>query len=276
MSKKLSVIIPCYNHGAFLEETIQSVVQSDPERICEIIVINDGSSDSKTLDVLTKLKNEKLTVIDQENLGLAGARNKGIEISSCDYLLILDSDNKIRRDFILKFTDLQSSGVSFDMLHGNAEYFGERKGCWPSAPLNLMRICKTNYIDACSIIKKDSLIELGMYDSQMPYMGWEDWDLWIRMATNKKVTLYFDEVFFDYRYASDSMNRISIDKEGEIRKYFAKKYNLIFDSDQYEKLVKTITEIQLNENLTIKKLFITLLFRLLRKFFKTNGLQINL
>ena len=127
MSKKLSVIIPCYNHGAFLEETIQSVVQSDPERICEIIVINDGSSDSKTLDVLTKLKNEKLTVIDQENLGLAGARNKGIEISSCDYLLILDSDNKIRRDFILKFTDLQSSGVSFDMLHGNAEYFGERK-----------------------------------------------------------------------------------------------------------------------------------------------------
>jgi len=202
MSKKLSVIIPCYNHGAFLEETIQSVVQSDPERICEIIVINDGSSDSKTLDVLTKLKNEKLTVIDQENLGLAGARNKGIEISSCDYLLILDSDNKIRRDFILKFTDLQSSGVSFDMLHGNAEYFGERKGCWPSAPLNLMRICKTNYIDACSIIKKDSLIELGMYDSQMPYMGWEDWDLWIRMATNKKVTLYFDEVFFDYRYAS--------------------------------------------------------------------------
>ena len=86
---KVSVIIPCYNHGKYLPEAIQSVLSQDHPEI-EIIVVDDGSSDN------TKLVCEGFAGVKyvyQQNQGLYAARNTGIEASSGKFLVFLDADD---------------------------------------------------------------------------------------------------------------------------------------------------------------------------------------
>ena len=268
MKKQLSVIIPCFNHGEYIHDALKSINQSDIDHICEVIIINDGSSDSKTIDILSQINIDGVRVVNKENGGLASARNRGIEESNSDYLLMLDSDNKITPDFITSFKTLIAENVEFDMLHGDAMFFGEREGIFKSGSLNVFKIFQKNYIDACTIIKKECLIELGKYDGSMPYMGWEDWDLWIRMALLNKKTIYIDKIFFHYRYLNNSMIRTIGHKEQETKQFLMNKYKNHLIDDNY--LEKSITNVV---NLNIQKMGIKELLTILIRKIKSRILK---
>ena len=276
MKKVLSIIIPCFNHGKYISETLDSIKESDTKNVCEIIIINDGSTDAYTLEVLNTISDPNIRIINQENQGLAGARNKGIVESKCEYLLMLDSDNKITTDFIDTFLALQAEGQEFDMLHGDALFFDERQGLFKSGPLEIFKIFRSNYIDACSIIRKESLIELGKYDDQMPYMGWEDWDLWIRMALNNKRTIYSEKIFFHYRYSSDSMIRVIGHKEEETKQYLIKKYkNQLLDFFYLDQILTNIVEKNIDK-IGIKKTIQILNQKIMSRIFKRKSIPIKI
>ncbi len=89
---KLSVIIPVYNVEKYLDQCIQSVLQLDMN--LEILLIDDGSTDqSSAMCDLWAKKDRRIRVVHQENAGLSAARNQGIEISTGEYLMFLDSDD---------------------------------------------------------------------------------------------------------------------------------------------------------------------------------------
>lgn len=255
MNKLLSVIIPCYNHGEYILDALESIRIADIHNICEIIIINDGSNDQNTLEILNAINSENLKIIHQDNAGLANARNRGIKESNCDYLLMLDSDNRITPEFLDSFHLLINQNQVFDMLHGDAIYFGERDGIFKSGELNIFKIFRANYIDACSIIKKECIVELGQYDSAMPYMGWEDWDLWVRMALNDKKTVYQEKIFFHYRYLNNSMIRSIGHKEEETKVYLMNKYqNHLFDDQFLNDALTKVVELNINR-MGIKSVF---------------------
>ena len=86
----VSVIVPCYNSGKTLSRTIDSVIRQTWKNI-EIIIVNDGSIDRSTIELLGFLStNPKITVHSQSNKGLASARNSGIRISKGEFILPLD------------------------------------------------------------------------------------------------------------------------------------------------------------------------------------------
>lgn len=236
MKPLLTIVIPCYNHGAFLIEAIDSVLENDDKDICEIVVVNDGSTYEETKAILAEFKHPKVLIHNQENKGLAAARNKGISLSNCDYSLLLDSDNKITKEFLNTFLSTRDKGIEFDAIHGNSRFFGEKydqeEFIYKSEQLNLIKISERNYIDACSIVKNETLKGLGFYDENMPSMGLEDWDLWIRMALKGKKVLYVDKTLFHYRYSSNSMIRTIGDGDALVREYLVKKHNnVMFQKD---------------------------------------------
>lgn len=96
----LSIIIPCYNSGGFLKNTLESFLSQDL-RNCELVFINDGSDDN-TLTILNEYKNrfDDLQIINQINKGVSAARNAGIENAHGDYLYFFDSDDIIANDAI--------------------------------------------------------------------------------------------------------------------------------------------------------------------------------
>src|SRR5215203_3209221 len=87
----VSVIIPCYNQGAFLAESVQSAL-SQTYPCVEIVVVNDGSTDD-TEAVAARFP--EVRCVTQENRGLAGARNRGLAESRGDLLIFLDADDRL-------------------------------------------------------------------------------------------------------------------------------------------------------------------------------------
>lgn len=93
---KFSIVIPVYNTADYLEKCVRSVLENDCTD-CELLLIDDGSTDGRSGALCDELARESdcIRVIHQENKGLGGARNTGIEAARGEYLLFIDSDDYI-------------------------------------------------------------------------------------------------------------------------------------------------------------------------------------
>jgi len=225
ISPILSVVIPCYNQGIFIKDALESLDKCN-NNLFEIIIVNDGSSDKFTNDYLTELSENGYHVVFQPNMGLGAARNKGIKEAKGEFVLPLDSDNKIRGGYIEKGIEILSANKDIAVVYANAGYFGDKAGELKPGKFNLQKLMLGNYIDACAVIRKSVIDEVGYYDN-MKIMGYEDWDLWLRIAFAGHKFYYIDEVLFDYRVGKGSMMKnlnANIQKQNEIEEYFTNKY----------------------------------------------------
>ena len=225
MNQTVSIIIPCFNDGKYLREAVQSVKQCPEPDAFETIIVNDGSTDSLTLDVLRDLEREGFRLIHQANRGLGAARNTGIKASRGSYILPLDSDNKIRPNYLSEGVRVLNGNPRVGVVYGDAEYFGAKTGRWKVADFSLSRLVQGNYIDACAVFRRDAWQEVGGYDEQM-LLGWEDWDLWLRIALKNWGFFHFNEVLFDYRVRDGSLVSKAAQNVGQLRDYIFSKGEL--------------------------------------------------
>lgn len=254
MKPTLSVIIPCYNHGQYLPEALESVDRSKFREQIEIIIINDGSTDPHTNKVISELDQKKYIIIQQQNQGLARSRNNGIKAALSDYVLMLDADNCIEQLFISEFFKILDSEEEFDALYGNAQRFGLDNHMMIPGEIDLFKLLQRNYIDACAIFKKEVVVKIGLYDENMPYMGLEDWDLWIRLAFENYRIKYSNKTFFQYRVLSDSMIRSQSNfRKSAIDEYVRNKYPIKIT------YVNRLVEDYINNHLSFKTLCILVL-----------------
>lgn len=184
----------------------------------EVIIINDGSDEAETMLQLDIFRKKKYTVIDQANLGLAAARNTGIAAARGAYILFLDADNCIEPDFLQQAVKVLEAEPDVAVVYSDALYFGHKEGRWVVGEFNLQRLMIANYIDACAMVRKSVFNELGGYDTAMKTIksGWEDWDMWLRIAFSGKQFRYLPLIGFRYRVAPESMIA-GINKSYEIR-----------------------------------------------------------
>ena len=205
MSIKLSVIIPCYNMGNYIQVALDSVLQYEKQEDIEIIIVNDGSDDNGyTKSVLDALDYPNLNVIHQNNAGLSNARNIGIASAKADYVLLLDADNKIKPDYIdegLKALELNPN-VAF--LYGDLEKFGLKNFTSEVGDFDISKILVKNYIDACVVLRKSAWQSVGGYDEDMR-KGYEDWDFTLRLFFKGWNFTYINKVLFEYFVRENSM-----------------------------------------------------------------------
>lgn len=201
----LSVVIPCYNHGEFLLEAIASI-ESHSGRYWEIIIVNDGSTDPATLEVLEALKKQGYHIIDQVNQGLSAARNAGIHHSLGRYILPLDADNRVQLPYLTRAVDILDQHPDVGVVYGNLELFGERSGVVQVPRLSVDLLLVGNAIDACAVFRRSIWDDLGGYDSNIPgKLGYEDWDFWLGVLERGWKFWHLEEVGFSYRCRSNSM-----------------------------------------------------------------------
>jgi glycosyltransferase involved in cell wall biosynthesis len=99
---KVSVIMPCYNQGQYIDEAVDSVLTQTYQNY-EIIIVNDGSTDEFTNEKLKNYNKPKTQVIHTANQGLSAARNNGIHASNGEFILPLDADDKIANTYLERF-----------------------------------------------------------------------------------------------------------------------------------------------------------------------------
>lgn len=126
MKKTISVIIPAYNVESYIAQCLDSVLEQSikPD---EIIVINDGSTDStETVAKLYERKSEIIKVYTFENGGLCAARNRGLCRASSDYVMFLDSDDKMGKGAIERCLQIIED-YEPDVIIGRIEFFTSKK-----------------------------------------------------------------------------------------------------------------------------------------------------
>ncbi len=205
MKPRVSIIIPCYNQGILLQDALKSIQNLDSS-LAEIIIVNDGSTDFQTNQILQGL-GKVWKVVHQSNQGLPAARNTAIRIAKGDYILPMDSDNMVEKTYITECIEILDNNPEISVVYSDAFFFGEKNGLWNVGEFNMQKLMMANYIDACAVIRANTLREVGLYDINMKH-GWEDWDLWLRIAFKGLKFHYIPRPLFHYRVSSISMSRI--------------------------------------------------------------------
>lgn len=201
---QVAIVIPCFNLGEFLLEAIASV-EDTVSVPYDLIIVNNGSTDRHTLGVLARLRRAGYRIVDQDNRGLAEARNRGIREANCDIFLPLDADNRLRPGFVEAALDVLARDRTVMAVYGDRRECGLRSGRVQVGVPDLNRLLCGNYIDACAVIRLDAWRACGGYDPGMPVNGAEDWDLWLSMFERGFTLFRLDMETFDYRVRPESM-----------------------------------------------------------------------
>ena len=199
----VSIIIPCYNQGHYLKDALSGFDPGNEDY--EIIIVNDGSGQG--LNEIDHFRAQGFTILDQANAGLAAARNTGIAHARGQYIMLLDADNKVEAVFIKAAAAILDTDPDVAVVYSDALYFGSKTGPWKVGEFNLQKLMIANYIDACAMVRKSVFEELGGYDTEMKNIksGWEDWEMWLRIAFSGKKFRYWPEIGFHYRVDNGSM-----------------------------------------------------------------------
>jgi glycosyltransferase involved in cell wall biosynthesis len=202
---KVSVIIPCYNQGAYLNVAVESVL-AQTYRDFEIIVVNDGSTDESTNRLLSNFRKPMTRVLHTPNQGLAMARNNGISEATGEYILPLDADDKIAPTYLEKAVQVIETRPEVGIVYCQAETFGAVTGPWLAAEYSLRGMLLGNLIFCSALYRKEDWQAVGGYKPNMAH-GWEDWDFWLSLIELGRAVHRIPEVLFYYHVKEVSMTK---------------------------------------------------------------------
>lgn len=204
MNPLVSIVVPSYNHGKFLEEALNSVLNQSYSR-WECIIVNDGSTDhTETVAKLFINKDRRFKYLRKENEGLSSARNYGISMALGEFILPLDADDKISPAYVKKAVEAFQRDNSLKIVYCNAEKFGDENGPLELQSFSLSNLCKNNMIFCSALFRKKDWEKVGGYDENMIY-GYEDWEFWISILKDGGQVKKLEDVGFYYRVKSRSM-----------------------------------------------------------------------
>lgn len=203
----LSIIIPYYNLGSYIMETIESAVSSNYNNK-EIIIVNDGSTDEESIKILEEIKSKysSINVIDIPNGGLANARNIGVSAAKGEYVTFLDADDLIDSTFYTKAINVLKTYSNVSFVYSWVEYFEKGSGIWPTFNTELPYLLCANMLSAFSVVRRIDYLNYGKNRIIMEY-GMEDYDGWIGLVENGYFGVSIPEALVKYRIRQDSMSR---------------------------------------------------------------------
>lgn len=208
---KVSIIIPCYNYGIWLKEAIDSVLKSNYQDL-EIIVVDDGSNDSTTMQIIKELEHSKveaIKVLRQENQGVSVARNNGIKASMGEYILMLDADDYIHPDYIQKAVDILDNNSNIGIVYSDFKQIGEKDKIIRCEDWDSIKILYYGILLNTSFFRKKDWEKVGGYKAVMKDV-FEDWEFWISLAEIGVRGYRIPEVLAYYRIHGPSRHSIGI------------------------------------------------------------------
>jgi glycosyltransferase involved in cell wall biosynthesis len=227
----LSVVIPFYNMGRYLEDTLLSIAQSSYKNI-EIIVVDDGSTEPASLQALDRLQQQyKFRIVKQQNGGLAEARNTGVKSARGEYLAFVDADDKVHESYYGKAVSVLSQKDNVFFVGCWVQYFENSQGIWPAFTPEPPYLCYYNMVCSGGLVYKKVCFEQdGWNDAALEY-GLEDWDSVISLVKNGWRGVVLPEPYYFYRIRKGSMaRRFTTEKLLFSLRYIAEKHNSLYSN----------------------------------------------
>lgn len=255
---KVSVVIPCFNDGKYIDEAVDSILAQTFQDF-EIIIVNDGSTDDFTNELLKNYNKPKTTVLFKPNGHLSSARNHGIRYSKANYILPFDADDIFEPTYLEKAVKVLDENPEIGVVTCDIRLFENAHGIWRSKSGDLMSLLAKNDICGNSLFRYQCWLDAGGYNEEM--RGFEDWDFWIGVAKKNWKFYSIPEVLFNYRITSKSLYQNVLQKSPELTRQIVENhievYREHFVTVIYEKqkqLLQMEEKIRQQEEKMFKKL----------------------
>jgi len=220
----VSVVIPCYNHGCFVPEAVDSIL-AQTFLDFEIIVVDSASTSDESLRTLGQLRRPRTRIYYRRERHFVGSnRNFGIERARGKYICCLDADDLIKPTYLEKAVFLLET-KSYDVVSTSIESFGTESRVYAVERFPILAVLvSANHVPNCAVFRRDFWERAGGFrDTGLgsEYVH-EDWRFWVRLAAlGARIANIVDEPLFLYRvHSSSSLSRQdgtvpSIDKHRE-------------------------------------------------------------
>lgn len=235
----ISVVIPCYNDGIYLPETLAHLKKQRLKDF-EIIIVNDGSTDETTLKILKELDAGNITVLHKENGRMSSARNYGVKHARGTYIAALDADDYFDPSFFDKAVAILNTDKNIAVVTSYIQLFGEFRIVAKPRGGNENNFLFSSQCPACAMVRKQCWDEVGGYDEKMIY-GYEDWEFYIRITQRGWVIQVIPEKLLFYRQTKKSTHvNVTLPHRRDLVNYIVEKHkdwyisklkDLIFSED---------------------------------------------
>ena len=196
--ERVSVIMPCYNDGQYIEEALYSL-RAQTYLNWELIVIDDGSDEPETLRVLEQLEEMPyVRLLRTNHVRPAGARNAGIQAARGTYILPLDADDTIEPTYMEKAVKILNENPHVGVVYCKADLFGEQSGPWGLPDYSLRAMLQDNIVFVTSMFRREDWERVGGFNTNM-HAGMEDYDFWLSILELDREVVQIPEVLFHYR-----------------------------------------------------------------------------
>jgi glycosyltransferase involved in cell wall biosynthesis len=220
---RVAVIVPCFNDGETLPDALASLAGQEEH---ELVVVDDGSDDPATLQVLAQAEQDGILVVHRPNGGLSQARMTGVEATSAPYVQPLDADDELAVGAIAALADALDGDPEAALAWGDAEIWGELETeVRVGRHLDPWLVAHLNTLPVASMVRRDALVEAGGW--QLP-SGYEDWDLWMALAERGRRGRYVPRVTLRYRRRGGRMLAGCIPRHDELYALLQRRHPALF------------------------------------------------
>lgn len=208
-----SIVIPAFNANSTIVRAVNSVLQQTYTQ-WRLIIVDDGSTDNTLACVLDlSKKDERITIICQENLGVAAARNRGVQSSETDYVAFLDADDEYYPKYLTEMHEFVKENPGYDIYHpnililrasGEEQFFLQSPNTWSFGFQDLL--------DKCVIAVGGAVVSRNLFDRIGGFqtgIHCEDYEFWLRATATGARALYHSALL--YVYHQETLGRRSED-----------------------------------------------------------------
>jgi glycosyltransferase involved in cell wall biosynthesis len=175
MNDDITVVIPCFNYGDFLQEAIASALEQSGGAPA-IIVVDDGSTDPGTQAVLERLP-DGVRLVRQQNAGVAAARNAALPLLATPYVIMLDADDRLGPGALAALRAPLDADPSLGFSFGIMRFFGEWEGVLRLPPYDPFGLLYRHTIGLSALMRRQVFEDVGGFDPA--FGGYEDWEFWV-------------------------------------------------------------------------------------------------
>lgn len=203
MNDDITVVITCFNYGAYLDDAVASVLEQHGGAP-RTIVVDDGSTDPETLRVLRALP-DGVELIRQANAGLSPARNAGLRAADTPYLIVLDADDRLAPGALRALREPLDRDRQLGFSYGITRFFGDWEGELRFPAFDPYKLIYRHIIGSTALMRRELFEDVGGFDPAFS-AGYEDWEFWVHALERGWRGHRVEVLTFLYRRHGATMN----------------------------------------------------------------------